>query len=646
MTNFKEGAALSNGNTITEEFLSSATSKDVRSSAIKSMAESIFVDESPVVSSVSPVPASKKSVWDKEVDIRVLGAKFKGELKPLGIGGFCILGGLCVYGLGKLAVGLVKEAFTTNNDIIKDNVKTANEIGKEAAASQNRVNEGKAEAENTIAVDDNKTANEIEKMKAKADANVSEYAGKLAAKADYEEKHKTFVLNRDGIVVKAPAQTANLGKSGATFEKNFCKRHPFPELPDYLKPIFAGVPKGFENSMLVHHMSMFGALCFSRVRATYLDGKQTGPNLHVMVTGDAGSGKSKFDDIFNFYFEDVIADESFKSQINDSSRRIFQVIGTDITESRLVMLLSDNQGTHLYIIETEISDACENLKTKGGLTYTDIRKSLNGECVSHMTREKGSPQGKYPINLNSTLTGTPVEVKKLFKDQIESGTAQRFCFTYIPSSEKELPRLDLPDGEAKDFIRNQISEWRDKYCYTVGSCSGDETPCEITEADLSYLHGPLKNWLKGQCNKSNRESDCYLKQMRMAIYKRRANIAFNCGIVLHMMWGQPTDETTRQKVVDACLYIADYITENYIFTVSTMERGYYRNIPTATTQNSGRRMFKDEEIAEMAALHRQFNEKGQHIYGWDTLAAMYNTSFSTVSRKVKEYEKNHGNDND
>lgn len=491
-------------------------------------------------------------------------------------------------------------------------------------------------AKNAKDINSSKTDDEIRKKKAQAQIDLETYAGKKNIDFNHRKRmNDAGLLNEEQS--NKPAVHEDI--TSDSWEESFQATHAFPEVPDMLKPIFAGVPKGFKNAMLLHLLSMYAALVFSRVRSTYSDGRSVSPNMHVIVIGAAGSGKGKFETMYQSLFEDVISAERIKFQNTDDTKKIIQLIGPDITEAKLGELLSNGQGAHLYLFASEVSEMRSKLKKNGGLTYTHLRKSLENEMVSHMTKEKGCP-GLSPIYLNSTLTGTPKEVQKFFANEIESGTSQRFCFTYIPRlTTGNPPRLTLPGDDVMDNIKKQIAELRSKYCYIDGTGSGDDTVCNVTNINLNYLREELDAWNRNQKAIAERETDPYLKEMRIEISNRRERIAFSCGIVLHMLWGEPKDRATRKKVIDACLYLADYITESYLFSISKIERGFYRSVPCTTESHTPRRQFTEEEVAEMAHLHSQLDARGQHIYGWDTIGNMYNTSCTTVKRKVLEYER-------
>ena len=58
---------------------------------------------------------------------------------------------------------------------------------------------------------------------------------------------------------------------------------PIPELPPILQFVVERSPAGYEVAMTVTLLCAFAALCFSKVRSKYLDGKVHAPNLLVLV---------------------------------------------------------------------------------------------------------------------------------------------------------------------------------------------------------------------------------------------------------------------------------------------------------------------------------------------------------------------------
>lgn len=59
----------------------------------------------------------------------------------------------------------------------------------------------------------------------------------------------------------------------------------------HISTILNGCPGGFRPAMLLHLLGTYGALCFSNVRAQYMDGRSHSPSLQVVIVGAQGSGK-------------------------------------------------------------------------------------------------------------------------------------------------------------------------------------------------------------------------------------------------------------------------------------------------------------------------------------------------------------------
>ena len=100
--------------------------------------------------------------------------------------------------------------------------------------------------------------------------------------------------------------------------ENFQKKFKMPALRGILDTLINGVcPIGYEPAMLIHLLSMFGALCFSKVRAKYLDGILHAPNLQLIIEGGWGTGKGKFETIHKLLFARIIATDAEKMKSID-----------------------------------------------------------------------------------------------------------------------------------------------------------------------------------------------------------------------------------------------------------------------------------------------------------------------------------------
>ena len=355
--------------------------------------------------------------------------------------------------------------------------------------------------------------------------------------------------------------------------ENFCENFKLPQrLPYIIREIVAGSPKGFEVPMILHLLQSLGAICFSRTRAYYV-GKLNAPSLQVIIEGDTGQGKGKFEDVFKALYARIIKQDAEKLEYLDICRDegkdahvIIQTAGIDISRAKLIDILADNQGVHFDMFETEISAVSRTLKnSNGGLDFEHLRKAFSNEDVYKNNKSRNGRNGMFTVYFNYAFTGTPPDVANFIKNQIDGGTANRICWSAIPRNGEVPNELVLPDEKVLEAIRNQIDEWRQTYCYT--NVNGEDVACPETIIDLQYVEAALKSWISEQYKVAKAEN-C---RERADVRTRIGAIAFHCGIVLHMLFGNPPARQTdaRDNVLALVIYLANYCMERYLYKFGT-----------------------------------------------------------------------------
>ncbi len=366
-------------------------------------------------------------------------------------------------------------------------------------------------------------------------------------------------------------------KINMSWQQSFRARYKMPELPPIVKEIVKGSPKNYEDAMLLHLLSMFGAMCFSRVRSEYLDGEMHAPNIQVVIEGPWGQGKGKFESAYVKLFERTIERDKMKLELEaewdekaertgankDLAEKIHQIVqtaGIGITKSKLVDVLCDNQKVHLYMFESEIKAVTSALKTGYGLTYEHIRKAFENGMVYQNTKSRQSKTGIFPVFFNYTFTGTPVDTEKFIGKELEGGTASRIAWAVIPGAGREPERLYMPKDEELEKVRDKIDIWQTKYCYDT--VEGEDVSAEDFEVNLEYVNRQLHDWLLTQWDLGEIENNQARKDARL----RMGCIAFHCAIVCAALWGFPTEKekALRQKVCDVARYIATLCIERFL----------------------------------------------------------------------------------
>lgn len=415
------------------------------------------------------------------------------------------------------------------------------------------------------------------------------------------------------------------------WEQRFSARFPMPPYSaiPLIGRVLDGCPDGFKSSMLLHLLSTFGALCFSSVRALYLDKQYHSASLQVVIEGEQGSGKSNFKNVCDVLFQRVLVEERKKAK---EKGRIIQLLGVGCSKSRLMEIIACNENVYLYMLETEIDFALDAFKKNGGLSTVLLRKAFSNESVSFDNRHVHDEyRGLYPVYLNYTFTGTPDAVDRFFKEkENKDGTASRVCFGVIPEIGVSDPEFDFPEGAELERMRDRIDEWRDKYCFMTKD--GIDSPADEYRIEVSYVFGPLKNWIAEQKGMGDK--------VRTGVSRRMAAIAFHGAMVLHMLAGEPgaDDKKVRKSIRNLTIYLANHCMERFLY------RYYKGECPEieVPTERRDRRKLTEEEIAYWYPLWQTSDENGNPL-GYGRIAQLIgDVSRDDVRNAFRRYEHQNG----
>lgn len=542
--------------------------------------------------------------------VKYTGSNLFCDLCKVGFGVVCVIGGYFIF------KKLDKKASSSNKICEEDN-KTSNHIKEHHEASKDSMSE-----------DDNRTDNKIKLLEAESRIRIE------------ERKRNLEITKEQRSVISAPASKVKpetLSQWIDVFHKHF--NMPATDSFVILNDIISGCPEGYEDAMLLNFLSEMGSLCFSKVRAIYLDSKYHAPNILNIIEGKKGAGKGKFQEVYEALFGRIIKSDQEKIT-QDSDKLIIQTAGIRITASKFTEVLAFNHGVHMYAFEPEIIALYEAFKKEGGLSPDHLRKAFDNGTVYQNSKASKKVKGHFPVCFNYTLTGTPDAVNKLFcNKEVEGGTARRHCFTVIPEPGRFAPCLDLPVGDELERMRDQIDEWRSKYCYTTNA--NVDSACKIYEIGLDYVCNKLNDWLCEQYDLSVKCNDSERNEVRMSI----AAIAFHCAIVLHMLAGEPTssDRKKRKAVVDMTIYIANLCMERYL---TKFDKEY---VPPYTTEESSdkvvpsilpiKRNLTLEELEEWYDKRGTYDDEGNKI-GYGRIAKNLGVDEDRVKNSFRWYKKN------
>ena len=423
--------------------------------------------------------------------------------------------------------------------------------------------------------------------------------------------------------------------------ERFMGRFKMPDLLGFLKTVMAICPSGYEPAMLLHVLSMFAALCFSKVRAKYLDGKKHAPNIQLAVEGGWGNGKAKFEDMYNLLFARIIdADVEKMNCIDpeDEVHPVVQTVGLGLTRAKYFEVLSATKGLHLYNFSPEILAVINDLKKQNGLTFEHLRKAFDNSTVYQNTMKNKSKNGFFPVYYNYTFTGTPNDVSKFISGELEGGTASRIGWGVIPETGKEIPRLGTIAEPELEKIHDQIDDWKSKYCYqTIG---GEDIIQSETVIDLDYVNEALKKWLDEQFELSEQEKN----PARANARTRMAAIAFHAAIVIAMVYGNPSakEHAKRKAVVELVIYIANLCMERFLHKFGDNQNKQKAEAMEAEKVKSGAvetcsNVTEDGNSDEVVEEWHHLNTREEDRLGYKKIAKMYGVSPDTVKNRLRQY---------
>jgi hypothetical protein len=208
----------------------------------------------------------------------------------------------------------------------------------------------------------------------------------------------------------------------------------------------------------------------------------------------------------------------------------------------------------------------------------------------------------------------------------------------MPDTGTNIPILGTIAEPELEKIRDQIDEWKSKYCYqTIG---GEDIIQSETIIDLDYVSDALQVWLDDQYELSKQEK----KYARDDARKRMAAIAFHASMVIAMIYGNPSakEHAKRKAVVDLTIYIANMCMERFLHKFGDMQNAQHAEAMEAEKVKSGAvetcsNVTEDGSSDEVVEEWHRLNTREEDRLGYKKIAKMYGVSPDTVKNRLRQY---------
>jgi len=473
-----------------------------------------------------------------------------------------------------------------------------------------------------------KTAAEIEKIKARRKSL------ERTSQVDLRED-----LNED-VNSTNEAEVRNWLEN---FEVKF--PHSFIKMPPVIDAYVSRCPSGFEVPVITALTAEL-ACCFSNVRAKYLDNKYHRPNIMTVIEAPFSSLKGKIKEVVDSLFGRRIQRDLYKISDTVLEHKIIQTIAPNITEAALLDILGNNQGIHAIIMDPETTTMVNAMKKGGGITYDTLRKAYDNDEVTRMNRTKNAPQGNFTTAINLVLTGTPNATSAFLDSEIEGGTASRMCLCVLPKIGKDVPTFVMPEGVELVQLQNQLDEWTEVYAYSTDN-DGNDSAVDPHITDLQYVNDVLKRWTDDQYDLAQHENNKARESLRLRI----ASSAFNCAIVWHMLYGEPTSRQRcdRENVINLTIYMANYFMERWLHKFGAKHNAQQskftseelvkvQRAPSADVKESAGHNLPDDGF-EKGKLFLTLKEEGRSIA---ELSREYGLTKDQINGYIRRYKEKLG----
>ena len=236
-----------------------------------------------------------------------------------------------------------------------------------------------------------------------------------------------------------------------------------------------------------------------------------------------------------------------------------------------------------------------------------------------------SVAGYFKVYLNCFATGTPVDCDAFVKNQLATGTIQRFCYGVLPSPENdEDATVSLPDESRLNEILDLIDDLCKMYCFTTDDQGLDHAVREIV-INLDYVNDGIDEWIKQQKRQADEEDN----PARRENCHRIGAMAFRAAMILHILYlldPSVTEDERQEHVREIAIYVANYCMERFLHKFQTklnleirqndrLEQVADANMDTEKSLEQDVLALWDGGVKNQAEINRRLKDRyGDNIY--------------------------------
>lgn len=366
-----------------------------------------------------------------------------------------------------------------------------------------------------------------------------------------------------------------------------------PELPPIIRDWVRIAPTEFKIPTIAALLEILGC-CTTYAEADYFDGVMHTTSFFTVIWAEAAGGKSfvkKFlylhnkirnrEEIINARERLYDAFVNAKSDNKDAPEKPIlckRILEPKFSEVQLFTQCFENGGAHLHTYCPEIDTLGRGVRGLSDL----LRLAWDNDETGQQFRSSQTFKGTVRLFWNLLATGTPERVMAFFPDVLD-GLVTRISIMPIFNTEfapfrtwKALPERTFKshfklleqfdeatyEDPVEDFTTDMLNNYKDLSSFDKNVAWKFRVRPRIAR-DLSFTHKPLRKWLEEIRKKTSKD----VNNAAYTFSKRSANKGFRAALVANELWGNPTSDKYRDKILNFCLWWTkvEYFTTCFVF---------------------------------------------------------------------------------
>lgn len=359
-----------------------------------------------------------------------------------------------------------------------------------------------------------------------------------------------------------------------------------PPMPPVIRQFVDVAPADFKAAVALCQLPILGALG-SKLRATYLDGKQHSPSFLVSLEAPQASGKSFMSELVDIELAQMLEhdeaerekereyDEKVKElkllnvKVNKSNKdevlssrpkTLIRYVPATMSVTKLFMRMQAAKGLHLFAFAPEADTVTKAFK-RGFSSFSDLlRIGFDNAMAGQDYASENSFSGNVRIYYNMLVSGTPKAMRRFYPD-VEDGLVSRVCFVTLPDQfGKPMPIWEKMSSEQQRIVDIGLVRLNEI------SIEGDDVQPEH-QMKLEWLNKSLQKWVVVQQQQALKDND----RTRDIFCRRAAVVGFRAGMLAWFLYNEKGTPTIRRNVTKWSIWVANSMLNQHLLRFQISE---------------------------------------------------------------------------